>query len=352
MTEKKRIEYFFAITLLAQCINSLEGRSPFRPKEEWLPMISVQWAHESEKFSVSNAHLEEYPYFKIFDNNFFNEHLIKDTPIAFRYKPDQSVMGGILAERVEHLLEEIKERKKYYTYFTVIQKKDFSRRKGCGLIVLKFKEYPFVLKLFIETPETFIRITGKGFEPIFFYYMGGGVNRHLSGLTRLKNLEYINKKLASSSEWSEAVNTPRKWFWVPREPVWFLITGNNIGSEGKELHTTIPSTYAIIADAIEAERNFSIKSPEDREFALHLCSFLDYYLDPHISNFMIEKNTGKVVIVDTEHFPTMVGLKKKYEFKGYASWYSQLTKKCTKDMLLSTKAERKNRQHQPFPFAL
>src|SRR5579872_7013755 len=80
MTEKKRIEYFFAITLLAQCINSLEGRSPFRPKEEWLPMISVQWAHESEKFSVSNAHLEEYPYFKIFDNNFFNEHLIKDTP--------------------------------------------------------------------------------------------------------------------------------------------------------------------------------------------------------------------------------------------------------------------------------
>ncbi len=344
------LSYPFFLLSITAC--SLHGRSPFRPQETWLPTITLKWTHEDKTYSVKNDHLEEYPYFKIFDKDYFYSHLISDAMINYRYEPEKTVVGTQLAQLVEHLLSEIYERKKSYTHFTVLQKKDFSRRKACGLVVLKFKDYPFVVKLFIETPQTFIKPSGRGIEPVFFYYMGGGVNRHLSGLTRLKNLDYINSRLAQSPEFSKTVSTPRKWFWLPQEPLWFSVKGENMGGVGTVLTSQIPSTYAIIADAIEAEHQFSIKEPEDREFALKLCNYMDLNVDPHITNFMVEKNTGKVVIVDTEHFLTMVGFKKKYSINSYFSWYMQMTEKCAKDMLFCTKSERKARQSEKFPFAL
>lgn len=320
----------------------LECRSVHRPSESWLPTINVRWAQGSSRiYTLRNAHLQESTYFNLFDINYFYDHLLTNTtPLPYRYQPDVTIVGKALNERIEELLQEIKHKKTDYTHFTILQSTDFNRRKSCGLIVLKFNDYPFVLKLFIENPRSFTDPLCKGFEPIFLFYLGGGVNRHLSGFTRIKNAEFIKQRLASDEQWNKRVDVPRKWYWLPKSSRWFDITGHNIG--GKEyVHTQLPSTYGIIAEAIEPERGFSIGSAQDRAQALELCNFLDLYADPNVSNFMVEKKTGKLVIVDTEHFPTIGGFKKKEIIENYIGYFTSLISKCGKVMFFSTKKERR-----------
>jgi len=56
---------------------------------------------------------------------------------------------------------------------------------------------------------------------------------------------------------------------------------------------------------------------------------------------MLEKETGKIAIVDTEHFPTLVGFNKEnLGFKGYWDWYWSLIKKCSKDVLFRSRSDR------------
>jgi hypothetical protein len=57
---------------------------------------------------------------------------------------------------------------------------------------------------------------------------------------------------------------------------------------------------------------------------------------------MIEKNSGKIIIVDTEHFPSFVGLKEEITFNNYTEWYLYLAGKCFKNEFLLTKKERRN----------
>ena len=77
---------------------------------------------------------------------------------------------------------------------------------------------------------------------------------------------------------------------------------------------------------------------------MKLCNHLGLAIDPHINNFMIEKNTGKIAIVDTEHFLTLVGIKKRVKFRGYFSWGIYLAGKCAKALFLRDKATRKQAQ--------
>lgn len=319
-----------------------ECRSIHRPCESWLPTINVCWADDpSHMYSLRNAQLQESTYFNLFDIDFFYRHLLTNTTtVSYRYEPTTIILGTILNEQIEILLQEIKRKKKSYTHFTILQDTDFNRRKACGLLVLKFNAYPFVLKLFIETPKSFTNPLCKGFEPVFLFYLGGGVNRHLSGFTRIKNAEFIKQRLATHEHWQHHADVPRKWYWLPQSARWFDITGHNIS--GKEyIHTQMPSTYGIIADAIEAERRLSISSSYDRTQALELCNYLDLYADPNISNFMVEKKTGKLIIVDTEHFPTIGGFKKKEIIDNYFNYFTSLISKCGKAMFFSTKKERK-----------
>lgn len=349
--EKSR--YFFTIFLI-MVLSSIIGnaRSIHRPYDPTIPAISVRWENSQEIYTMRDMHLQEYPFFQIFDADYFNKHLLpKSGKIPYRNEQQKSVASAKLNETSEYLLEEIRKKKKTYRDFIILQKKDFNRGKACGLLVLKFKEYPFVLKLFIETPQSFINPQCKGLEPIYFFYMGGGVNRHLSGFTRIKNLEYINKQLAADPYWSTHASTPKKWFWQPKNVPWFEITGRNIGS--KEFNRTrIPSTYAIIADAIEAEHHFEYRDSEDRTTALKLCNFLGLYVDPNIRNFMIEKESNKLVIVDTEHFPTIVGIRSAEPIDNYLAWFGRLMGKCGKDMLFSTKKDLKIAQTLPMAFKL
>jgi hypothetical protein len=316
----------------------LAGRSVHRTKDPLIPTIQVEWLHDpKESYTFSNRHLQEYP-LTLFNKQFFNQNLLPAGPITYRNNKKAQVKGTELSAYIEHLLEEINNGADNYRDFTVLHDKDFNGRKKCGLKIFLCKHHPFVLKLFIETPESFINPWGKGFVPIFFFYMAGGASRHLSGFTRIANLHAINEQIAADPVWSSRVETPRKWFWLPEKSRWLKITGANIGRH-KKLQVKIPAVYGVIADAIEPERTFSTSNKEDSSTALAICNMLEMRLDPHITNFMIEKDTHKIVIIDTEHFPTIVGNQVKKEFHGYFSWYLDLMGACAKNMLFSTKEE-------------
>ncbi len=156
-------------------------RSFLRPKDPQAPQLIAKWADETREYQITDSHIEEYPLFVVYNEEHFNTHLLPHTDITYRYNTQYAVSGAALSDLIEHVLKEIKARKKKFTHFYLIQDKDFNHRKAAGLIVLQFKDYPFILKLFIETPESFLKPWSKESEPIWFFYTGGGVNRHMTG---------------------------------------------------------------------------------------------------------------------------------------------------------------------------
>lgn len=333
---KTRLAYTCLVIFILSSSGIL-GRSIHRPKDPRTPEISVRLVGESKMHTLSSMHLEKYPIFETFDKEFLMSQQLPNPFVSFRNN-DGMVDTKVLQHKIERLLKEVRKQKKHYTDFTVLVDHNFNHKQQCGLLIVKFKEYPFVLKLFMETPKSFVEPFQKGFEPTFFFYMGGGVNRHLCGFTRIKNLHVINERLAQSAYWSEKVVTPRKWFWIPKKSEWLEISGKNIGPE-KHIVAQIPAIYGIVADAIDCGEKLSIHNPEHTKLSLGLCNYLDLWIDPHIPNFMFERNTGKIAIVDTEHFPTMVGLKETPQFSNYTEYYSYLINKCGKNMIFCTKKD-------------
>lgn len=327
------------------------GRSMYRQQDDSMPYITTQWENDTKTYQLRDSHLEAYPIFKVFDKQFFMDHLLPKTTVSFRYEPSKGVHGEHLSKLIEGLLAEINKRKKQYKHFTILSGKNFNRKKACGMLVLRFNDYPFVAKLCIETPETFVDPYCKGLDNVWFFPMGGGVNRHITGLTRLKNAKIIRERIAQSPEWANKVDIPRKWHWLPTKSSWIHITGNNIGGVN-EISTTIPGTYCVIADAIESDKQLALFNNNDTAMAMNLCNYLRMYIDPHINNFMIEKNSDKIVIVDTEHFPTVVGIKDDITFNNYTEWYFYLMSKCAKDWFFRTKDERLVAQVTPNKLAL
>lgn len=343
----KRIIYCATIVILLVCRPSA-GRSIHRPHDPKMPTLRVSWEGSDKSYVVKSYYLQEYPFFKVANLSYLMRHELPDAPISYRHDNQQVVNGLRIKQQIDQLINEIHKKKTKFTDFVLLQDKDFNRNSRCGLIVVKSKHYPFVVKLFMEHPESFINPYNKGIEPIFFYFMGGGVNRHLTGLTRIRNRELVLEKLAQSPTWKDRVDIPRKWFWLPAENRWMILKGYHIGSkEYQELK--IPSVYCIIADAIEADRKFSLKSVDDRNLALELCNDIQLNIDPHITNFIIEKESKKLVIIDTEHFPTIVGLEARKTFPSYFAWYSHLVAKFCKDTLFTTKRERRLKMSNPNP---
>ena len=315
------------------------GRAIYRPVDPHVPEIITSWQGEASYYKLRNSHLDEYPLFTLFDKDFFQKFKLPDAPIRYRNNEQKIIAPTLLTNLINHLLQEISDGKRTFTHFIVLQSKDYNFKKSNGLIIVKFKDYPFVVKLFMETPESFVKPFDKGLEPIFSFFMAGGINRHLLGFTRIKNREIIIKKLAES-RWKEMVDIPRKWHWIPPNSKWIQLQGNNIGSH-KHQKIEFPGTYCIIADAIEAERMPSLFNGMDKKMALDLCNYLDIWIDPHMTNFMIEKETKKFIIVDTEHFPSFTGLYQKVTFSSYSSWYLYLAGKCWHNAFMQTKRERR-----------
>ena len=323
----------------------LLGRSPLRPQDPFMPEIITCWPGSRQTHHLRDHCLEEHALFFKFDRQYFMDHLLPDDPIPFRLNLEKKVAGSVLKAQIEELLIELYQKKKKFKYFKVLKDNDFNTRSVSGLIILKFKQYPFVLKLFMKTPETFVKPLSEGIIPRFFFRMGGGINRHLSGFTRVKNLEEINKRIDESPHWRELIDTPRKWFWLPNKARWIELRGKNIGRVDRVIE--LPATYGIIADFIENDKTFSIMKEEDRRISLDFANYCENRVDAHADNFMVEKSTGIIVLIDTEHFPTMVGLKEPFVYDNYVTWYSKLSAKCFRDIFLRTKKQRRELQINP-----
>lgn len=313
-----------------------------------MPQVTISWAKKVKKnkrqktklYTFRGYHYKETLIFSLFDKDYFFKHLLPSDLILPFKVDDEYVSGNEMNTLIENLLQEIKQKKKSYKDFYILQKKNFNCSKQCGLLVLRFKKYPYVIKLFIENPKTFFRPHEKGVESIAFFYMSGGMNRHITGFTRLKNLEIAQSTIKNHPVWSQYTCTfPRKWFWLPRNAQWLEIQGVNINNQ-ISCSTTIPSIYAVIADFIDTNEHTPIEQKKRSEIIINLCNDLDIIIDPHANNFIINKEESGIHIkmIDTEHFPSMVGFKEIKKFKNYNQWYQQLIEKCIHDMffLLNT----------------
>ena len=336
--------YFFASCLmvaLSTTTNIFSDRSVHHPALN-VQRIEVSWTEDpkSQVHVLTSAFLEEWALFNRFDQAFHLANQLPET-IIYRNQPDKNVTRDKLDEIMERFIGELLKRKKSTDSFTdckILKDDDFNYKRGCGIIIVKFKNYPFVLKLLRETPETFVTPYSKGFVPTFLFTLGGGINRFLAGFTRIPNLHAINDMIAADPRWAPIVSAPRKWFWMPKNTRWFTVTGVNFGPH--TLSATYPSTYGIVCDEIIAERTLQISNKEDRRLALDLAHFIGDKIDPHICNFMVEKGTGKIVFIDTEHFASIVGLREHLEFKSYSAWYLKLSNNCLKKTMFRNKSTR------------
>lgn len=363
LAQVKIKQLLFFVTFLCLSLELL-SRHPFRLPNESLPQVTVQWEDGSGATTIINRYIRYYPMFA-FHTDHFIPYLVPNHPIAFRSDPSHAVDGTKLAAMVEqgmheivHKKRQLKKNKKKLTHFTILQDKNFNYRQSCGLLVLAFKEYPFVVKLFMEKPTTMLNFHATGVEPTFFFYMGGGSNRHLSGLTRLDNRTFIAQRITQFATWSHKVELPRKWFWLPQQQKNIVLCGKNIGGIA-DITTKIPSTYAIIADKIDfSQETKRLSSHEKHDIIMQLCNDLDLNIDPHAKNFAFIEDAKskqmKIILVDTEHFPTMVGLTERKQFKDHNEWYLFLSGKCFSDMYLTSKrdlflaGEESVRLYQPF----
>jgi len=310
------------------------------------PSITVRWADGGPSYTHYDSHVEAYPIF-LWTMDEIGHNLLPPGRIAGRTPKQPASSGLALSELIEKLLVEIRSGKTKFTDFTLIQKKNFNSGKRCGLIVLKFKNHPFVLKLFMERPDTFADPYGKGIEPISFFFMAGGANRHMSGLTRIKNAHRSQKLLNEISLWRDNTIIPRKWFWLPRDNRVLHVTGRNVG--GNELmENNIPSVYGIVADYIEHDNRIKLGHRRHKSIAMRLCNDLELCIDPHGDNFIFvldeATNQPKIAIIDTEHFPTIVGIKKRRGFRTHRHWIAFLVGKYVRDAYGRTKSMRRRAQ--------
>lgn len=341
------------IMLIIFAFSSCIARSPFRTKDPMLPSLKTSWADDKTNcYNLTESHLQE-TLFKHYDEQFFNAHLLPSDSIPFRYTPEQSVSGETLSALIQEAVKHIQttppgKKPKQFPHFKILKMRDVDPFYQTGLYILKFKKYPFVIKLFIEKPESFVHPTSKGLEPLWFYYMGGGVGRHVAGFTRIKNLETIKSLAQTNPYWHAKLGFPRKWFWLPNNPTFIQLKGTNIGPS-RTISAIIPAVYAVICDEIIWERPYSMNNKEDREIAIALSNFLNQKIDLHINNFGIEYQTGRLTLIDFEHFPTVVGIEKNEKHaKGYFEWYAHLSCKALKRIAFRNKKERRRNQLRPY----
>lgn len=220
MFMKKAVIYLLCVS---GCTVSMRARSPWRPIDRAMPEINCSWSDDTSKsYCLRDNWLELHPIFSKFDREYFMDHLLPDDVLAYR-RSEITVDGSHLKKLANELLTELAQQKTVFKHFKVLKADDFNFRKVTGLIILKYKEHPFVFKLFIKTPETFVKPFSEGIIPRFFYRMGGGINRHLAGFTRIRNLEEIKKRVEEDPYWDDIIDIPRKWFWLPDQPRWIAV---------------------------------------------------------------------------------------------------------------------------------
>jgi hypothetical protein len=350
---KKVILSFLALFMLCE---HLEARTILRKKDPNIPEITIGWKNSKKRITRSNWAYKQDPIFTSFNEPYFNSHHIPADTIPAKNDPNTLYDCRTINKQITHLLSEIKKGKKRYAYFDILKDKNFNHSQRCGLIILRFKNYPLVLKLFMETPKTFIDPYCKGFENQFFFYMSGGMNRYFLGFTRVKNLEMVKEQIENNARWKDLVMLPRKWYWKPKKTRWIEVKGKNIG-DTKEITTQMPSVYAIIADELDTKEDAPLLSSKEKsKLIMELCMDLRLFVDPHADNFVIkaipDSTDYSINIVDTEHFPSVVGLKEEPTFTNHLEWYLYLGTKYFQDAFLQTKYDRREAQYRPNPYKI
>ncbi len=341
----------FLVILLNGCATkSRNSRSTLRPLDEKTPTIYVHWTDNNKKtYKRKNSHYQRYPLFETFNQKIFDDNLIPKEGLTYRHDKTKRLSKEEIDKNITVLLKEIKQKKKEFKYFTVLQRSNFSRKKKCGLMVLRFKDHPFVLKLLMERPKTFVNPYCKGFEPITFFFMAGGTSRHITGLTRIPNLHYVKQQINAMPKWRNVVHLPRKWYWQPKNNRWITVTGKNI--RGGDAKTSIPAIFGVIADAIDMQEYHNLSNIKRNRIVMDFCHDIKFYIDPHHDNFVMahadEGVAHEMWIIDTEHFPSIVGIKKDVTFRNHVNWYAYLAKKCFSNTFLRTKKQRKALHSQP-----
>lgn len=326
------------ITLIFGINNIIQGRSIHRPEHKFKSEIITNWENETETHNIKNWYLTYTPIFHFFNKEYLEKYKLPDHEITFR-NSEESISGDKLSEMIEELITDIKQHKTTFKNFKVLKKEDFNWNEPAGLLVFKFTEYPFVVKVFLETPRSFVKPYTKGWRPGFFFMMGGGINRYLAGFTRITNLNSIKRRIKSSEYWSSLVDTPRKWFYLPKDVRWFEVRGKNLCPGTPFIK--LPSAYVIITDMIEGEPLKKVKKYRDQKLGLKLAQYLDNDLDAHIGNFIVEKDTEKLVVIDSEHFRSFTGVSKDARYSSYEKWYLTTVKKASKDIFLYDKYTRR-----------
>lgn len=328
---------------------TLFSRSPYRLPDPECPALIVKGDQDDVEYLAMSSHFEK-RIFELFDKDFFFKNLF---PQSIELIEGGTLSNNQISADLERVLSEIAQGKKKFAHFSIIQKKNFNFRKKCGLLILKHKEYRIVVKLFIENPQSFIEPGWKGFEPNFIFFLSGGIGRQLAGFTRVKNRQHVQTVIKESDYWSSRVTIPRKWFWLPSSTDWITIVGKKINQQ-ETIKTKIPGVYAVIADFIGVKEDDRYRDIRNQKI-MDLCNFLDMYVDPHENNFIVTHNEFHglhIYLIDTEHFPSMVGLEEKVYFKNHSEWFGFLAFKCLKDAYFRTKSARKLAQSKKYLFTM
>lgn len=346
----------YSLFLLFSINLHLESRLFYRTPDLAIPSITVRASDQQiaqtwharktkDKVRIKPQHTLKNPYLRInpikqvqkgFSNGFFKEHYLpSNQTMQFRNKKG-SVNSDILSQQAQDLVAEIKAGQRHFTDFKILKDRDFNYKQLSGLLVVKYKDYPFVLKLAIEHPHTLVNPYAKSFEAKFVFIVGGNI-RHLSNFTRISNLENIKKIVMFNPYYLKNIDFPRKWYWQPENNYNLEITWNQSPYRDEEIFI-IPSMYGVISDYIDIDPTYP--QTELNKIAMKVAIDTDFLIDPHAGNVVVEKGSTQYTMLDTENFRIMTGLDHTMNSQKYFSWFCELSTDCLKVYAGRTKQER------------
>jgi hypothetical protein len=304
------------ITLFVLSMSTLFAHSPHCKHK--LPELYTKWVGTTQETHFIRAAYLKPHIFSIFNPTDFEKYQLPSGSISYRNNPELSVSTQELSSAIEHAVQELREGKTP-TQFAVLKDKEFNRKNVSGSLILKSKAHPFVVKIFIENPRSFLTPYENGFQHAVMHRITGGVNRYLAGFSRIENLERVKSQVAQLNIPME-LDFPRKWYWKSSAAPWFEVRGAQF--DGKEYRMELPSVYAVVADHIESSHTVADMRRLHRRNMFAIFKAYDFEIDPNTKNFVIEDSSQKMVLIDTEHFPTVIG--QKIRASGYSALYMKL----------------------------
>lgn len=241
--------------------------------------------------------------------------------ITYRYNEVQSCKRSDIVYLLECIRSYI--RTGMYEHIDAIayrlKDENFHYPSGTGMLILKLHSYPFIIKFFRESAQSIHQ--SHGFEPYFFMFMNGNINRHIAGLTRITNNYTLAQFLRTHRNTYPNITTPRAWAWTPEDADWMRLS---LTYRGTTQEADIPCEYALINDCIQ----YVSDQNAPRDLVLSLFQDTNSLFDPHDGNCIYETPLNQYVILDTESFMDMVGFSEPIYTQSYIQWYLHMIRHC------------------------